>query len=959
MSNHNLRIRTGYSFRVAAGFIDDAIKRLVDVKSTVAPITDRASTFGFVKWDKAARKAGLRPIFGVEFAVSPNPQDKKPNVDYWTFLAIDELLPLHELLHKATSQFRYEPLLDYQQAQNAQGVIKLVGRRAKLELIENRENLYVIAAPSAAPAYLRAAQNDGFQFVSSSENFYPCRDDEGFYQVVVGRGAATQTWPQHILDKEEYENEMSKRKIDDIAKPALWNAAAIADVCQAKLKKSSILVPERRLTLREMCVRGAATLHCDLTNEVYRQRLETELELIELKKFEDYFYLVADVVTWARARMCVGPGRGSSCGSLVCYLLKITTVDPIKFNLLGERFFDLNRPDLPDIDIDFSDQKRDLVFSYMTEKYGAERVARLGTVALFKSASAMKEASGALGIPQWKSKGVIESLTKRSSGDARAGDVLIDALNESDAGKRLVAEYPEILIAGKMEGHPRHFSQHAAGIVLTNRAVNEFIGVDARSGATHCDKKDAETLDLLKIDALGLTQLSVFEDALALLGLPHDYLDSVPLDDKAAYDILNNRRFAGIFQFTGEVLRRVASQVHFENLEDVVAVTALARPGPITSGGTTKWIRRKAGLEKVEFPHPLFEPYTGFSFGVICYQEQIMKIGRGIGDLPWTEVSEMRRAMSKSMGKEYFERFGAPWRAGAMAKGVPEDVVNKAWEDLCAFGAWSFNRSHAVAYGIVSYWCMWLKANHPAEFAAASLQHEADADKQINFLKELNEEGLTYIPADKELSTDRWTVGNVNGKKMLIGPLHNIVGMGPKTVAAVMSAKARSEKLTGKAAKLLDNPVTKIDSLWPIRDGIARIMPDPRQRNIYSQPISVREALTREAGDEVLLFVTFVKINPRNENEYVHVTRRGYEYTDGFYESLVLAAVDDTGTINAKVNRKLFTEIGRPIIDRGRPSKALYAIKGKIWRIEDFAGVSVTSARYIGDLDMKAMTNVA
>jgi DNA polymerase III alpha subunit len=251
--------------------------------------------------------------------------------------------------------------------------------------------------------------------------------------------------------------------------------------------------------------------------------------------------------------MVVGPARGSSCGSLVCYLLNITTIDPIPFGLIFERFIDINRTDLPDIDIDFSDERRQLVFDYAEEKYGRAHVARLGTVGLFKPRSALKQAGASLRIPTWRIEKVLDSLIERSSGDARAMFALEDTLKGTEAGRAMLSEFPEALIAGRMEGHPANSSQHAAGIVITQEPVAEYVAVDARSKATMCDKKDAEVLNLLKIDALGLTQLSIFERTLKLAGLPDvsGWLEQLPLDDQAAFDVLNKQHFAGIFQFTG------------------------------------------------------------------------------------------------------------------------------------------------------------------------------------------------------------------------------------------------------------------------------------------------------------------------------------------------------------------------------------------------------------------------
>jgi hypothetical protein len=293
-----------------------------------------------------------------------------------------------------------------------------------------------------------------------------------------------------------------------------------------RLPKASLPHPERKATLREMCLHGAEERGLKvLGDEVYEARLNRELALIEEKDYTDYFYIVSDLCKWAKKNMVVGPARGSSCGSLVCYLLDITDIDPIPYGLIFERFIDVNRDDMPDIDIDFSDKNRHMVFDYLCERYGHDHVARLGTVAMYQPKSSLSEVGTALKIPKWMCDAVADSMLERSGGDARALFKIEDTLATMPAGQRLVQEYPEVAIVTKFEGHPRHNSTHAAGIVVADKPIYEYVAVDERTGSTMCDKKDAEgAFNLLKIDCLGLTQLSVFEDCLELAGKKYDYL---------------------------------------------------------------------------------------------------------------------------------------------------------------------------------------------------------------------------------------------------------------------------------------------------------------------------------------------------------------------------------------------------------------------------------------------------
>lgn len=948
-----MRIRTGYSFRQAAGSLD-AVMEAISARGAhypAAPITDRASTFGWVKWNKMCQKADVKPVFGVELAVSRDPTAKKPAVDYWTFIAKNDIEAINDLIGLATEQFRYEPLLSYDQAIEAPGVWTMVGSRSDLERVPSKPHILVGLAPSVPRIYAEIARKRRLKLVATSDNRYPRPGDQGLYEVIAGRNASTQVYPQYIQTDEEWRASVSRIADKKVQDAALKLRNKILLGTTAKLVKAEIVHPARPKPLRQMCEEGAALLGCDLSDPVYAARLERELTLIHDKGFEDYFYIVEDLCRFARERMIVGPARGSSCGSLVCYLLRITTVDPIPFGLIFERFIDVNRSDLPDIDIDFSDQARHLVFEYANAKYGADRVARLGTVALYKPRSALSEAGAALRVPPWKCDAVAESLIERSSGDARALQSLEDTFTGTVAGKELMADYPEMMIAAKMEGHPRHYSQHAAGIVISEHPVTKVVAVDRRTGATMCDKKDAEDLDLLKIDALGLTQLSVFEDALELAGLPRDALEKLPLDDPAAFEVINNRSFSGIFQFNGRALQSIADMFKVDKFDDIVSITALARPGPLASGGANQWIRRRNGEAPVTYPHPIFEPYLGDTLGIVLYQEQVMEIGRHIGDLDWGQVTALRKAMSRSLGKEFFDQFGDPWKAGAIAKGVDPAVVDKVWDDLCAYGSWSFNKSHSVAYALISYWCCWLKAHHPFEFAAATLSHEKDPARQIQLLREMRDEGFGYVPVDAERSGRKWTVGERDGKPVLVGPLSNVKGIGPKVVEQIMAAREAGHKMPTKAAKLLANPVTPIDSLWPIADAFRRVMPDPAERNIHTPPTRIIDAQIRPQDYTVLFFATFSQIAPLDENEPQRVAKRGYAVKGDLTAALNLQITDDTDTIFGKINRFKFAEVGKPIIDRGRPGKALYAIKGTVKGGGSFRMIMVDMVRYIGDVE--------
>lgn len=953
-------IRTGYSFKAAVGHLPDVMARIKAVNLPAAPISDRMSTFGFVKWTKLCVKEGIKPVYGVEIGVVPEFGANKPATDFWRFVAKNNLADLHQLISIATVSPGKQPSLSYAQAMKADGVFKITGERTIIELIKPAKDLFIGLSPALPKGAFNQAKAAGFQFLAISNNFYPCEEDEEFYRITLGRDSNSQTYSRHILRDDEWHDAVQWICGDDkkIMAAALRNRNKILEQSKAQLKKAELLIPEKKKTLKQMCIEGAKRTGCNLKDKVYKERLERELKLIEQKKFEDYFYIIADMINWAKERMIVGPARGSSCGSLVCYLLNITTIDPIPFGLIFERFIDINRTDLPDIDIDFSDKRRHLVFEYADERFGADHVARLGTVGLFKSRSALNKVANNLWIPRWMTEKVSDSVIERSSGDSRAMMTLLDTIENSPAGQALIKEYPEAKIATRLEGHPNNASQHAAGILITNKPITEYVAVDMRQRAAMCDKKDAEDLNLLKIDALGLTQLSIFENVMARAGLPDKsgWLEKLPLNDKKAFEILNKQHYAGVFQFTGQALQNLAKQITVTQLDDIISLSAVCRPGPLATGGAMSWIKRRNGQEAITTAHPFLTKLTKDTYGIVIYQETVMNIVRELGKMSWEDTSAIRKAMSGSLGDEFFEGYWLKFKKGAMENGLDENTALAIWKQVNSFGSWAFNKAHSVAYGILSYWSAWLKAYYPLEFAAATLDAESDSLKQMLMLRELREEGIDYVPVDAEHSTDQWEIATKNKKRILVGPLVSIKGIGPATVKEIMNCRANKEPLRPALVKKLQRAETEIDSLYPIRDTIKKLHPDLSAIRIFSQPTPIIKIQPGFNGEVLILAVAF-KISTVDENEPAKIIKRGYELKNGPIDALNLFMRDDTGEIFCKIGRYDYQKMGVAVVNQGRPGKSIYAIKGTVPK--DFRMISVKAIRYVGDmkLDFKMPVN--
>jgi len=952
-------ISTGYSFRHAVGSLAEVISRIKEIGWSEAPVADRLSTFSFVKWDRMTKEAGLRPVYGVSLGVVPERGVKKPIVDWWKFFAKDSLEPLHDLLYRATSR-EGDSWVTYEEMMTGgfDGLIAITGSRVLLDNISVHEDLYVAMSPATPKGLWVEAKDRGHRFVAISDNCYPRRDDERMYLAALGWRSSTQTYPRHIMGDAELREAIWYCGYEDFS-VAVKNRQKILTRCRAEMKKAALLRPPQEKTLREMCVEGAKRRGCDLSDPVYAERLEKELRIIDEKNFADYFFVVADILQWARQHMICGPGRGSSSGSLVCWLLEITAVDPIKFDLVFERFIDITRADYPDIDVDLSDERRELVFGYLREKYGREKVARLATVILFQSKSALNQIGAAIGVPKWMVEETVNSVITRSKGDSRADYKVMDTFTMTSAGQKLAAEYPEIAIAGRIEGHPVTSSQHAAGVVLTNEPVRKYVGVRGHDDLAMVDWQDAKDIDLIKIDILGLTQLSTFERCLEMVGIrePGKFLEELPLDDPGALDVLNQRKMSGVFQFQGATTKQVVHQLdRITEFEDIVSITALCRPGPLGSGGTQSWVNRKNGVEKVEVFHEAFLPYLEKTMGVMVYQEQVMRICREIGGMSWGDVTALRKAMGKSLGMEYFDSYRDKYLPGAIAKGVPEEAAMKMWDGMCSFGMYGFNRAHAVAYGLLTYWCCWLKAHHPVEFAAATLDAEHEPNKQVEILRELKGEGVDYRAVDPEVSTDRWTVKTEGNRKVLVGPLTLVKGVGPAMMQKVVAARSGGAPLTEKMKERLSKLTTSIDSLYPVSDATAKLWPKLLEEGKVTKPleeamkhvVDVSKVYDERRGQSAMVIGVLVRNHPLNENEPGRVARRGYAIKKGPLQALNFHLRDDTGEIFCKLSRHQYSKFGERLI-AGRPGKSLFVIMGKI--PPDFRMLWVNDVKYLGEID--------
>lgn len=526
----NVRARTEYSFRKAYGPLSKVIEAC---EGDTIGIAD-SGTWGHVAFNNACRKAGKKPMFGVEIPVVGDPmaREKQP-ANGMCFIAKNNtgLKEIYELVTRSTRKenFYYFNRLGYSDLFDvSDNVIITSGTHPEWGMLPlaRKDDLYIEMNPMSTRKALDFCESKGFKPIATSDNFFPSVKDKKAYEVLIGRNRTDRTKPMHILNEWEL-----RSCLPWIADEAFSNTYEIASQCEVDLPVAQMISFEKTKSLLQLCQEGAFQRDVDLYDEVYKSRLKRELDMIASKEFEDYFFVIADMINYAKQHMLVGPARGSSAGSLVCWLLGITDVDPIKHNLLFERFIDITRKDLPDIDIDFQDDRREMVIQYLRDKYGEEKVAHLGTVSRYKAKSTIAEVSKELGIPAWEVNDLKGAIIERSSGDSRSAFCILDTFNELDVGRQVLEKYPQMKIAAEMENHARHTGVHAAGIIVTEEPVHTYCSVSHQSGAAMIDKKDAEDLNLLKIDALGLRTLSVLQDVLDQVGWKRDQLINFDLED--------------------------------------------------------------------------------------------------------------------------------------------------------------------------------------------------------------------------------------------------------------------------------------------------------------------------------------------------------------------------------------------------------------------------------------------
>jgi DNA polymerase-3 subunit alpha len=798
----HLHVHSEYSFLDGLGHPADFVARAKELRQKAIAITDHGNVSAHKRWFDACKEGGIKPILGVEAYVCDDALKKTDRRMYHITLLAKNLVGYRNILKLVSASwqdgFYYKPRTDWEMLrQYSEGVVATsgcpggrlghgvskegwTGKRVTDELKRQAaifDDYYVEMSPWQYPegqnfakeAY-EAVKREGFKPILTMDAHYPRPEDAKTQDIMlcIQNNCKFSDPDRMKFSQDDYclhsGNDMAAKwhaihgKSLPLLDDMIVNTRRIADMTNFDFRKATPLAfqhkGDKAKLLRKLCEAGLKSrkLH---DRPAYRERLEYEYELVCSKNFVDYFLVVADLIVWAKEQgILVGPARGSSCGSLMCFLLRITEIDPLLHSLMMERFIDVSRSDLPDIDIDFDAERRHEVKEYLEATYGADRVANLATFSTFKGKMCLQDIGRVFSdkIPFEAVDECKRLIVERSSADSRAGFTIEDTFTNFEQAAGHLKKYPELAIAKTLEGQIRQLGVHAAGVVISNEPIGNFAAVyitKNKDRVISMDYHDAVSVGLLKIDVLGLTALTAIKRTIEAVKRNHGKkieINDTPLDDAAVFENFCQQKLQGIFQFEGESTRQVCRQIQPKKFDDLVAINALSRPGPLHSGGTTSFIERRFGREPVVLVHPIFDGVTKDTYGIAVYQEQVMRVVKDMGLFSWKETATIRQAMSKKYGDEFFATMGAKFVAGATSQGASVETAKKVWENICTFGSWAFNRSHSVAYSVMAYQLMWLKTHYAPEFYASVVSCDDDTDKQRRVLKEYTMSGRPLLP---------------------------------------------------------------------------------------------------------------------------------------------------------------------------------------------------------------------
>ncbi len=677
---------------------------------------------------------------------------------------------------------------------------------------------------------LRLGQELGLGVVATNDAHYLRREDAEAHDVLlaIGTGAELDDPKRfRFTGQESYvKSEAEMRALFPEHPEAIENTARVAELCEFDFERRyyvpSFPLPagarDENSLLRELAESGARERFGEPLPQAVRERLDYELSVITTAGYAGYFLIVQDFIAAARAKgIPVGPGRGSSAGSLVAYALRITDVDPLRFDLLFERFLNPERVSMPDIDVDFCFERRGEVIEYVRERYGRDSVGQIITFGTLKARAAVKDVARVLKIPP----GEADRITKLIPSGPAYSLTVSEAVRKVDELRDLVRTAPAyqrmVDLSARIEGISRHASVHAAGVVIAPGPLYEYVPVctaptkgagqaaDGESAIiTQYEMGALEQVGMLKMDLLGLKTLTVIHDAVELIAARKgERLDmsALPFDDPAVYEMLRQGRTCGVFQFESPLATDTLRAMKCDRFDDLVASNALLRPGPLDAGMHLVFIRRRLGQEAVSYPHPLLREILEPTYGVITYQEQVMRIANVFAGFTLAEADVLRKAVGKKDAELLRKELGK-FTERAMAQGHPKRLVEDLASQIATFGRYGFPKAHSVAYSVLGYQTAWLKAHHPAEFMAALLSSEiGNTDKVVQYINEARELGLEVLAPDVNESGFKFTVVGETRIRFGLGAIRNV---GRGAIESIIAARSQGGGRIATLADLVD-----------------------------------------------------------------------------------------------------------------------------------------------------------
>ncbi len=837
----HLHVHSHYSLLDGLSKIDDLVDHVKKMGMDAVALTDHGVLYGAVEFAQKAEKKGIKPIIGCEFYVAVDSMDqKRPGIDdkrYHMILLAKNATGYRNLVKMVSNAhlegFYYKPRIDEDLlTQYSEGIIALSGciqgkipqfiikkkEKEAEEIALKYQNIFgegnfyleLQSHPNikdqaiANKGMIEISKKTGIPLVATNDCHYLKAEDNEAQDILmlINTGAKADD-PERLSLKD---CDLSMESAEDMAKKfkdvleAVENTQKIKDACNFQFEFDNIKLPHFPLPkektteeyLRELTLLGLKNKCKEHDPEKVMKRIDYELEVINKTGFSSYFLIVQDLVNWSKGNnIVVGPGRGSVGGSLVSYLLNITDIDPLKYDLLFERFLNPERISMPDIDLDFTDRRRDEVICYVSELYGHDRVAQIITFGTMAARAVIRDVGRALGLSYSYCDGIAKMIPLGLSLEETIEKVAeFRQMYKTDSKIRDFID-----LAKKLEGVARHASTHACGVVISKDPLDDIVPLqhstnNEGSTVTQYEMKSVESLGLLKMDFLGLKNLTIIEDTLSkIYAINKEKIDigKLPLDDKKTYEILQRGETIGIFQLESGGMQRYLKQLKPTEFEDIIAMVALYRPGPMEL--IPDYIARKNKQKKPEYIHPKLKPILETTHSIPLYQEQIMKIAQDMAGFSLSQADILRKAMGKKI-KELLMEQKSKFIDGCISNGVDNKIAKQLWEWIMPFASYGFNKSHSAGYATIAYQTAWLKTHYPSEFMSSLLTSDRKDIERISFLiEECKRMKVDVLPPDINESFVFFSV--VPGKRQIRFGLAGIknVGMGI-TEAIVEERKA-------------------------------------------------------------------------------------------------------------------------------------------------------------------------